>query len=153
MGDNEQGSEIQALGSQEAPPVVLSKTDDTEINIGALNTASSKCSAESARIWEILDYMRSTFDSDAMLDDLPISEAANDRAWKAWKAHRQSTSGRLVAETNPDARQASPSGTSDWNWDGVWQDRVHEGIRSSMSKPTLFGGDGEDFVCCSSPSE
>ena len=75
MGDNEQGSEIQALGSQEAPPVVLSKTDDTEINIGALNTASSKCSAESARIWEILDYMRSTFDSDAMLDDLPISEA------------------------------------------------------------------------------
>ena len=118
------------------------------MNNGGWNTAPSKRPGKPARIWEILGYMRSTFDSDTMLDDLPYSEAANDRAWKAWRAHRQSTSGRLAGETNSHGRQASPSGTSDWNWDGVWQDRVYEGIRSSMSKPTLFGGDGEDFVCC-----
>ncbi|KAJ3508342.1 hypothetical protein NM208_g15833 [Fusarium decemcellulare] len=28
----------------------------------------------------------------------------------------------------------------EWNWDGVWEDRVKKGIASSLSEPVLYGG-------------
>lgn len=33
----------------------------------------------------------------------------------------------------------------EWNWEGVWEDRVKKGIKASLSDPVLFGG-GTDEV-------
>lgn len=125
------------------------------------STATS--SVVSVRIWEVLKYMKSCFDDETMLDNLPISEAANDRAWKAWQAHRKSTLSNAVSSTVKSQRlhtvnqgdsvisdSISPRECSrppdDWNWDGVWEDRVREGINISISKPVLFGAGGDEPV-------
>jgi hypothetical protein len=30
----------------------------------------------------------------------------------------------------------------EWNWEGVWEDRVKNGISNSLSEPVMFGGVG-----------
>lgn len=95
---------------------------------------------------ELLDYIRSTFDDEAVLDSLPVEAAGNPGAWHAWKAHRRggSHSGGL--------RKASPHARlpGDWHWDGIWARRVQDEIEMSHSDPILFGGasrgNGDDMV-------
>lgn len=39
----------------------------------------------------------------------------------------------------------------EWNWEGVWEERVKKGIAASLSEPVLFGGVGstDDVVSLS----
>ncbi|CAI4210674.1 unnamed protein product [Parascedosporium putredinis] len=42
----------------------------------------------------------------------------------------------------------------DWNWDGVWEDRVKKNITASLSEPVLYGGgNGIDDVIGFLPME
>jgi hypothetical protein len=35
----------------------------------------------------------------------------------------------------------------EWNWEGVWEDRVRKAVKASLSEPALYGaGIGEDIV-------
>ena len=35
----------------------------------------------------------------------------------------------------------------DWNWDGVWAERVKKGVSASISEQMLYGGtEGDDTV-------
>lgn len=98
---------------------------------------------------ELLDYIRSTFDDEDVLDSLPVEAAGNPGAWHAWKAHRRGGSGPgLLKRGSPQAR---PPG--DWHWDGIWARRVQEEIEVSHSDPMLYGnaarGGGDELVSCS----
>lgn len=85
---------------------------------------------------ELLDYIRSTFDDESVLDSLPVEVAGNPGAWHAWKAHRRGAdSSRNWKKGSPQARQPG-----DWHWDGIWARRVHDEIEASHSDPMLFGG-------------
>ncbi|KAJ5786742.1 Ubiquitin-conjugating enzyme E2 [Penicillium pulvis] len=85
---------------------------------------------------ELLNYIRSTFDDESVLDSLPVEVAGNPGAWHAWKAHRRGTdSSRNWKKGSPQARQPG-----DWHWDGIWARRVHDEIEASHSDPMLFGG-------------
>jgi hypothetical protein len=85
---------------------------------------------------EILDYIRSTFDDEAVLDSLPVEVAGNTGAWHAWKAHRRGGSGPgHLKRGSPQARLPG-----DWHWDGIWARRVQDEIENSRSEPMLFGG-------------
>lgn len=85
---------------------------------------------------ELLDYIRSTFDDETVLDSLPVEVAGNPGAWHAWKAHRRGAdSSRDWKKGSPQARQPG-----DWHWDGIWARRVHDEIDASHSDPMLFGG-------------
>ena len=129
----------------------------TSVQHGAENhkQAANEHPLAPTRIWDILCYMKSTFDDEMVLDSLPIMEAANDRAWKAWQAHQRSIHNLSGPPSKDNESDASPEHRQiarvpdDWNWDGVWQDRVREGINASISKPTLFGAGGDDPVSCS----
>lgn len=95
---------------------------------------------------ELLDYIRSTFDNETVLDSLPVESAGNPGAWHAWKAHRrggQNLGG--MKKGSPQARQPG-----DWHWDGIWARRVQDEIGNSHSDPMLFGnasrGGGDDMV-------
>jgi hypothetical protein len=84
---------------------------------------------------EILNYIRSTFDDEAVLDSLPVEVAGNPGAWHAWKAHRRGGSDlRHLKRGSPQARLPG-----DWHWDGIWARRVQEEIENSRSEPMLFG--------------
>ncbi|RDW90155.1 putative ubiquitin-conjugating enzyme [Aspergillus mulundensis] len=92
----------------------------------------------SVPVLEILNYIRTSFDDETVLDSVPLEAAGNPSAWHAWKAHRKDANN--IAETdnskrdNPQARLPG-----DWHWDGIWARRVQHEIEASQSDATLFG--------------
>lgn len=112
--------------------------------------------------YEILRYIRGAFDDEEVLDSVPLAAAGNPGAWHAWRTHRRAA-GKLAGDSAPvgdsqahdgeDVRSAegSPGSTKpaqpagaprqpgEWNWDGVWEDRVKKGIAASLSEPVLYG--------------
>jgi len=152
-------------------------TPDTDSSPGS-QTPGQQSSSNQIRIstYDVLRYIRSTFDDETVLDDVPLDAAGNPGAWHAWKTHK-AKSARITPISSPKefktpessrgkdsstASQKSPkesSGSSpatvaarkpgEWNWDGVWEVRVKKGIESSLSEPMLFGNSvasSEDLI-------
>jgi hypothetical protein len=103
----------------------------------------------------LLNYIRSTFDDEAVLDSLPLEAAGNPSAWHAWKAHRKD-SGNSASTSS--FKRGSPQARlpGDWHWDGIWAKRVQHETEASHSDATLFGnatrGGTEDMVRTASKS-
>lgn len=94
---------------------------------------------------ELLEYIRSTFDDEDVLDSLPVEAAGNPGAWHAWKADRRG------GHTPGDLKRGSPQARlpGDWHWDGIWARRVQAEIETSHSDSMLFGNAsraGDDMV-------
>lgn len=110
-------------------------------------------------IINVLDYVKRAFDEEAILDALPLESAANPGAWKAWRAHRRGVL-QYDVEQNISNDQSSltqtPNGSrrtqttarhpGEWNWEGVWRERVKRGIDASISDQVLFGAGGGDEI-------
>ncbi len=108
--------------------------------------------------YEVLRYLRSVFDDEDVLDSVPLEAAGNPGAWHAWRSHRKLATGQggnaaaggegegSQAETGPAATTRRPG---EWNWEGVWEERVKKGIAASLSDGVLFGGAGaaDEVVC------
>lgn len=102
--------------------------------------------------FEVLRYIRSTFDDEAVLDAIPLEAAGNPGAWHAWRTHRQDSSGKEEEEERaPPPVPAkydvptAPGGVrkpGEWNWEGVWEARVKKGVDASVSEAVLYGGTG-----------
>ncbi|BCR86711.1 putative ubiquitin-conjugating enzyme [Aspergillus chevalieri] len=86
---------------------------------------------------ELLDYIRSTFEDESVLDSLTLEAAGNPGAWHAWRAHR---GGSNIATKN-DPKRGSPQTRlpGDWHWDGIWAKRVQSEVEASHSEPMLYG--------------
>ena len=111
---------------------------------------------------EVLQYLRVVFDTEAVIDAIPLEAAANSGAWHAWRSFRSKTvSGRLSpakpfsvepSETSSDRSESprrQPGGArqpSEWTWQGVWQDRVRKSIQASNAEPALFGADAAELL-------
>lgn len=102
-------------------------------------------------IFAVLHYIRSTFDDEDVLDTIPLEAAGNPGAWHAWRTHRvekgkefstSSTSDDAETVVTPSPSQGSERQPGEWNWEGVWEERVKKGISTSLSEPVLFGGAG-----------
>ena len=99
-------------------------------------------------IVKLLNYIRSTFDDESVLDSVPLEAAGNPGAWHAWRSHRKgpeqgaSPGGPLSpdAKTKRVSPQARPPG--EWNWEGVWVKRTQNGIKNSYLESVLFGTSG-----------
>lgn len=128
-------------------------------------------------IIEVLRYIRSTFDNALVLDSIPLEASGNPGAWHAWRSYRQTIhSSSLSKSTSVDCtghvhggksqtarvintQKTVVSATSgrarrpgEWNWEGVWEERVKRGIQASLSEPMLYGngsGVGEDDLVSS----
>jgi len=110
--------------------------------------------------YEVLRYIRSTFDSEDVLDLVPLEAAGNPGAWHAWRTHQRTQGKKLPKDANgplapsPERRDdvrkddtSSADGTmvrkpGQWNWDHVWEERVKKGIAASLSEPVLYGNAG-----------
>ncbi|KAJ5725197.1 uncharacterized protein N7483_006554 [Penicillium malachiteum] len=106
-------------------------------------TGQFPASRQEAPVAELLDYIRSTFDDESVLDSLPVEVAGNPGAWHAWQAHRRPSG---------DLRRGSPQARrpGDWHWDGIWARRAQDEIEASRSDPILFGnaarGGGDEMI-------
>jgi hypothetical protein len=96
---------------------------------------------------DVLRYIRSTFDDEDVLDSVPLEAAGNPGAWHAYHSHRSATYGFDDDDLGIDpktAGTASPGGRKpeEWNWEGVWEERVEKGLQGSLAEPILFGTAG-----------
>jgi len=113
-------------------------------------------------IVEVLEYIKSALTDEAILDSIPLEAAANSGAYHAWRAHRaeppltrRSFSPQV---SSPASRSGSRERTGllggrpsngpvaskarlpgEWNWTGVWEERVKKGTQNSLSEHILFG--------------
>jgi len=105
-------------------------------------------------VYEVLDYVRLAFTDENFLDSLPMESAANPGAYHAWHTHREQSSASSQTEKrnrrSVDLSGAKARRPGEWNWEGVWEERVRKGIQTSLSEPVLFGavGAGDDIVRC-----
>ncbi|KAK5133578.1 hypothetical protein LTR08_007617 [Meristemomyces frigidus] len=134
------------------------------------STSVSNADADSTRsgamrvphIVEVLQYLRVAFDTEAVLDSVPLEVAANSGAWHAWRTSRsrtlngrkspstQGSRGTSIASTerstSPRQQPGGARRPGEWNWQGVWEDRVRKSIQASISEAALFGADGHDLI-------
>ena len=112
--------------------------------------------ATGVSIVTVLEYIRSTFSEEAVLDSVSLEAAANPGAYHAWRAYRGPA---LQAQPPPLSPISSTSGEGsalgrnrrpgEWNWDGVWEERVKRAVDASLSESVLYSpGAGEDIVSC-----
>lgn len=108
--------------------------------------------------YDVLKYVRSAFGDEDVLDSIPLEAAGNPGAWHAWRTHRrvqgkvfpedqasttgggeeqQASAGQVPASSSTSQAPRQPG---EWNWEGVWEDRVKKGINASLSEPVLYGG-------------
>ncbi|KAF1911375.1 hypothetical protein BDU57DRAFT_543264 [Ampelomyces quisqualis] len=131
-------------------------TSSTRNNPPVPSTASSLPTlVEDISIVRVLDYVRCSFSEERILDSLPLEVAANTSAYHAWQAYRApvsqaqltlgSSAESIVSEQDGDAtalgRNRRPG---QWNWEGVWEERVKKAVKASLSEPVLFGP--EDII-------
>ena len=126
--------------------------------------------------YDVLRYIRSTFDEEEVLDSVPLDAAGNPGAWHAWRSYRVK-SGKILnvdaaakekmawheglSEGEEEKRrqggyQRLPGGSSspmanrrpgEWSWDGVWEVRVKRGVEASIAEAALYGKDaGDDLI-------
>jgi hypothetical protein len=123
--------------------------------------------------YDVLRYIRSTFDDEKVLDTVPLEAAGNPGAWHAWRSKRQAegklfnSAGALAwhdglddegekrqsVERQPKVAASGGRKPGEWNWEGVWEDRVRKGIEDSLSEAVLYGGAGaaDDIVSTHCP--
>lgn len=135
------GTQAEGSVSSEAPNAAADDEEgaDSREDNPRVNPAPSRdqfaVPKTSVPVAELLDYIRSTFDDEDVLDSLPVEAAGNPGAWHAWKAHRRGGNGA------GDLKRGSPQARlpGDWHWDGIWARRVQDEIDTSHSDPMLFG--------------
>ncbi|KAF2262737.1 UBC-like protein [Lojkania enalia] len=157
---NVSGSGTASPARSQTPVLLESKDVPTGISEPNISPVTSK----DASIINVLEYIRSTFSDEAVLDSVPLEAAANPGAYHAWRTYR---AGSLQSQRSPSPSspisdsQASATGRvpegsalgrnrrpGEWNWEGVWEERVKKAVRASLSEPVLFGGGtaGEDII-------
>ncbi|KAK3210173.1 hypothetical protein GRF29_44g1897170 [Pseudopithomyces chartarum] len=153
------GSGLGTPAAIHTPNLPIAK-DATQLPVHLSAVATSPTAHVS--IVGVLDYIRSTFNDEQVLDSIAIEAAANPSAYHAWRAYRAAAlHTQHSSPTSPTTdSQASSQGRStqgstlvrnrrpgEWNWEGVWEERVRKAVKASLSEPVLFGGAaGEDVI-------
>ncbi|KAF2277105.1 UBC-like protein [Westerdykella ornata] len=128
--------------------------------------ASTTAAGKGVTIVKVLHYIRSTFSDEVVLDSIPLQAAANPGAYHAWRSYRSESLQAQKASSVPSTSTASMSHLGvedkavdndalgrnrrpgDWNWEGVWEERVRKAVKGSLSDSVLYGGGvpGEDII-------
>jgi len=144
-------------------------TTPETVTTGSLSSSHDKAKKKDQKlkigVYEILRYIRSTFDTEEVLNDVPLEAAGNPGAWHAWRTH-QIKLGKIILKSEDETQEnvtlggtsspptgfASTSGSGpfpakrpgEWNWDGVWEVRVKKAVEGSISEAVLYGGQFSD---------
>ena len=162
-----------AASGRDTSPNKLNRKPHSTAEAGKL-AKTEPSTNEIIHIVDILRYMRQSFELVSVLDSVPFEAAGNPGAWYAWRAYRQKqqekerqeatepatpkghartpskaahgrTSSRGVNRSQGDT-PGRPKKPSEWNWEGVWEQRVKRAIQDSVSEGTLFGAGGDSEI-------
>lgn len=137
-GDSNSSTPNSKIAASDGSPSPVGRDQSTGGTAGSAGSTGSKSFLDvhkrEVSTFEVLSYIRSTFDDETVLDSVPLEAAGNPGAWHAWRTNRGDNS---LPEGDPSARKPG-----EWNWEGVWEGRVEKGIAVSLSEPVLYGGVG-----------
>lgn len=157
------GSGRESMFPGDTATVLPGSSTATPESSGASTESYLQAGIPSISVYSILKYIKSTFDSGQVLDSVPLAAAGNPGAWQAWRTYRHEQGkttdepcnleqrtdpvddqlSALVQDTAGDfATDQTARHPGEWNWDGVWEDRVKNGIAASLSEAVLYGGSG-----------
>ncbi|RDW79451.1 UBC-like protein [Coleophoma cylindrospora] len=113
-------------GSVTSEPSSAASTSPTPRQASGSTAGTTKQGREPIAIYEVLRYIRSAFDDEEVLDNVPLEAAGNPGAWHAWRSHRVK-SGKFLAPPPP---------PKDWKG-GIWHEggSDDEGSASSSGTP------------------
>ena len=90
----------------------------------------------------VLEYMKAVFENSDLLDNFPLEYVGNPGAWHAWRAYRglPKWTSRPTSPVSPGRKdiRTPMKHPGDWNWEGVFEARIRNGIEASISEATLF---------------
>ena len=100
-------------------------------------------------MYDVLEYMRKAFSSEELLDSIPLAAAANPGAYHAYRSFRSIASAAQSRTTSPEPSTSRARRPGEWNWEGVWEERIRRGVQNTLTEPVLFGNAiaGDDVVC------
>ncbi|KAK3067995.1 hypothetical protein LTR53_014767 [Teratosphaeriaceae sp. CCFEE 6253] len=134
-------------------PSLTRQTSTARHDPGGFGEGGKADAAAWPHIVEVLRYLRIAFDTMEVIDDVPLERAANPGAWHAWRSHRAKVAPAAAARLSPGggsgAAVSQPGGArlpGQWNWQGVWEDRVRKCVEASRSEHALFGAEEEGVV-------
>ncbi|PGG97468.1 hypothetical protein AJ79_09188 [Helicocarpus griseus UAMH5409] len=144
---NESGPETPKAPKTSGEQEVSSPKTPARVSPAPTGAPYSSTEGIDVPVLKVLNYIRSTFDDEAVLDSVPLEAAGNPGAWHAWRSHRglgnregEDGSGAQVKRGSPQARRPG-----EWNWEGVWEKRVQTGIETSYLESVLFGSSMRGF--------
>lgn len=118
---------------------------------------AGEANAHPPPVAKILKYIQASFTDEAILDSVTVESAANPGAYHAWRSFRETQfTGSLQPMTKSSAAPATRSRhPGEWNWEGVWEERVKKGINNSISDGVLYsaGVEGDDVVSALTASD
>lgn len=91
-------------------------------------------------MYDVLEYMRKAFNSEELLDSIPLGAAANPGAYHAYRSFKGTASAAESRTTSPEPSASRARRPGAWNWEGVWEERVRRGVQSTLTEAMLFGG-------------
>ncbi|KAG5301596.1 ubiquitin-conjugating enzyme [Histoplasma ohiense] len=153
--DKDAGTGTSSAEEQDVSSAGRVSSHDPHVRVSPLPAGSPSTASVQVDVpvLTILNYIRSTFDDEAVLDSIPLEAAGNPGAWHAWRSHRGL--GNREGEDGPDGPVKRSSlharRPGEWNWEGVWETRVQAGIETSYLESVLFGnstrgGAGDDLI-------
>ena len=86
-------------------------------------------------IYEVLRYIRSTFDNEDVLDSVPLEAAGNPGAWHAWRTHRVKSE-KFIAPALP-----PKDGMDGRQWHDGLSDGESEGSSSVLDRNQRLAGE------------
>lgn len=105
--------------------------------------AYMRAGEEGASAYDLLEYIRSAFADEEVLDAVGVEASGDPGAWYAWRTHRRAAGKEFGDGGVEEEREVAPVGhPGSWDWDGVWEDRVTKGIAASLSEAVIYGGAG-----------
>lgn len=158
---DESSSEVNKVNTDDRPDNYQAKqyrksSDTTSLdNVTEPHASQGSNASQRYLVAEVLYYIKRAFSSSAYLDSILLADAVNPGAFFAWRSHRLRVAPSLYKERQEKANHAyssqfparsqmdkedSPNVWSgQWNWDGVWKDRVQKAVQASIAGSTLFG--------------
>ncbi|KAK1831359.1 hypothetical protein QBC39DRAFT_426099 [Podospora conica] len=142
---------------QSSPPPASASAPGSASASSVGEALASHARRRDVSTYEVLRYIRSTFDDAEVLDSVPLEAAGNPGAWHAWRTRqkRQAVGGGGAPAgpalgagkaLPPEPKGAEGAGAArrpgEWDWEGVWEERVRKGIAASLSEAVLYGGVG-----------
>ena len=94
-----------------------------ESTAGTPSTARLIGSGEKITTYDVLRYIRSAFDDEAVLDKVPLEAAGNPGAWHAWRTHRVKMGAITPTPTVPESSKER----------GMWHDGLDEDEESNAT--------------------